>query len=169
MERRYASGTIVQGGQLSGLAAPFGVVANIGEFREVIAPGAFTATLATNRDVLALAEHDAARVLGRTRSGSLKLAETARGLEYALTLPDTTVANDLRALAARGDIGGVSMGFRCVRDSWQDDVRTLHEIELHEISIVSAFPAYPETTVSLRSRQSAGSLAVLRYWLETCR
>lgn len=169
MERRYATGTVVEGRQLSGVAAPFGVVADIGQFRERIAPGAFAATLAENRDVLALAEHDATRVLARTRSGSLKLAETARGLEYSLMLPDTTIANDLRALAARGDLGGVSIGFRCVRDSWEGDIRTLHEIELHEISIVSAFPAYPETTVALRSRQPAGGVEVLRYWLETCR
>lgn len=169
MERRYASGTVVQGSQLTGLAAPYGVTTTIGEFREVIARGAFARTLADKRDILALAEHDAGKVLARTRSGTLTLQETERGLEYALTLPDTSVGNDLRALAARGDLGGVSMGFRCIRDSWAGDLRTLHEVELHEISIVSAWPAYPDTTVALRSRQACGQLAVLRYWLETVR
>ena len=169
VERRYATGTAVEGRQLSGLAAPYGVTAKIGDFREVIAPGAFAASLATGGDVLALADHDAGKVLARTRSGTLALRETQRGLEYTLTLPDTSVGNDLRALAARGDLGGVSMGFRCVRDSWIGDLRTLHEVELHEISIVSAWPAYPDTTVALRSRQPQSQLAVLRYWLETVR
>lgn len=169
IERRYATGTAVEGRQLSGLAAPYGVTTKIGDFREVIAPGAFAASLSAGGDVLALADHDSGKVLARTRSGTLALRETQSGLEYTLTLPDTSVGNDLRALAARGDLGGVSMGFRCVRDSWTGDLRTLHEVELHEISIVSAWPAYPDTTVALRSRQPESQLAVLRYWLETCR
>ena len=169
MERRYALGAEVDGRQLIGLAAPYGVTTTIGEFREVIAQGAFSASLAAGADILALADHDPARVLGRTRSGTLALRESERGLEYALTLPDTSVGNDVRALAARGDLGGVSFGFRCIRDSWQGDLRTVHEVELHEISIVSAHPAYGDTTVALRSHQPESQLAVLRYWLETVR
>lgn len=168
VERRFSNGASVEGRQLVGLAAPYGVETRIGDYTEVIAKGAFTRSLADGRDVLALADHDAGKVLARTRSGTLTLRETDRGLEYALTLPETSVGNDLRALAARGDLGGVSFGFRCIRDAWQGDVRTLHDVELHEISVVSAWPAYPETTVSLRSRQM-GDVSVLRYWLETCR
>lgn len=168
VERRFTTGTAVEGRQLSGLAAPFGVIAQIGDFREVIAAGAFTATLAAGSDVLALADHSTEKVLARTRSGTLTLRETSRGLEYSLTLPDTTVGNDLRALAASNNLGGVSMGFRCIRDSWQGDLRTLHEVELHEISIVSAHAAYPDTTVALRNRQSASVTNALR-WMETIR
>ncbi len=169
IERRYAQGATVEGRQLVGLAAPFDVVTLIGEFSERIAPGAFARSLAAGRDVLALADHDAAKVLARTRSGTLTLRETAQGLEYALTLPDTTTGNDIKALAARGDLGGVSMGFRCIRDSWEGTTRTLHEVELHEVSVVSAWPAYPSTTVALRSLQPASQLAVMRYWLDTVR
>ncbi|HRN61104.1 MAG TPA: HK97 family phage prohead protease, partial [Luteimonas sp.] len=88
---------------------------------------------------------------------------------YALTLPDTSVGNDIRELAQRGDIGGVSMGFRAVRDSWSGDLRTLHEVELHEISIVSAHPAYADTTVTLRSLRPDAQRSLLHYWLETVR
>lgn len=168
IERRFAQGTVVEGRQLSGLAAPYGVETSMGEFRECIAPGAFARSLSDGRDVLALADHDAGKVLARTRSGTLTLRETERGLEYTIQLPETSVGNDLRALAARGDLGGVSFGFRAIRDSWQGELRTLHDVELHEISVVSAWPAYPNTTVSLRSRQT-GDVSVLRYWLETCR
>ena len=171
LERRFTTGATVEGRQLIGLAAPYGSETRIADFRESIAPGAFTRTLVENRDILALVDHDPGRVLGRTRSGSLSLTETDAGLEYRITLPDTTTGNDLRALAQRGDLGGVSMGFVAKRDSWDGELRTLHEVELHEISIVQAHAAYPTTTVSLRSRQPGDRdrLGVLRYWLETCR
>ena len=167
IEKRFARAAKVEGRQLVGVAAPYGAETRINDFREVIAAGAFARTLSEQRDILALADHDPARVLGRTRSGSLSLRETAQGLEYALTLPDTSVGNDIRELAARGDLGGVSFGFHAVRDSWQGDLRTLHEIELHEISIVSAHPAYADTTVTLRSLQPKSQLALLHYWLDT--
>ena len=167
LERRFTSSATVEGRQLVGLAAPFNSEAKIADFREVIAPGAFTRTLAENRDILALVDHDTSRVLGRTRSGSLELHETAEGLAYRVTLPDTTAGRDLRALAERGDLGGVSMGFIATRDSWDGELRTLHEVELHEVSIVQAHAAYPTTTVSLRSRNAEGLSRDPRFrWLE---
>lgn len=171
LELRFARGSSVEGRSLYGVAAPYGVEARIADFRERIAPGAFTRSLAAGADVLALADHDPSKVLGRTSTGTLQLREGANGLEYRLVLPDTSVGNDLRELAARGDIGGVSFGFNVVRDSWDGDLRTLHDVQLHEISIVQAWPAYPTTTVSLRNRQSVehDSLAVMRLWMETCR
>lgn len=169
IEKRYAHGAKVEGRQLIGVAAPYGAETHINDFREVIAAGAFTRTLSEQRDILALADHDPAKVLGRTKSGTLALRETAQGLEYTLTLPDTSVGNDIRELAQRGDIGGVSMGFRAVRDSWSGDLRTLHEVELHEISIVSAHPAYADTTVTLRSLRPDAQRSLLHYWLETVR
>lgn len=165
LERRFAAGATVEGRQLVGLAAPYGNEARIADFREVIAPGAFTRTLAENRDILALVDHDASRVLGRTRSGTLELRDTDKGLAYRITLPDTTTGRDLRALAERGDLGGVSMGFIATRDSWEGDLRTLHEVELHEVSIVQAHAAYPTTTVTLRSRQAPNRDPRFR-WLE---
>ena len=167
MERRFAASAVVEGRQLVGLAAPFDSETRIADFRERIAPGAFARTLAEHRDILALVNHDPGRVLGRTRSGSLSLAETAAGLEYRIALPDTTIGRDLRTLAERGDLGGVSMGFVATRDSWAGDLRTLHEVELFEVSIVQAHPAYSDTTVSLRSRSNAGLRADPRFrWLE---
>ena len=90
------------------------------------------------------------------------------GLRFRLQLPDTSVGRDLRALAARGDLGGMSFGFRAIRDSWDGDLRTLHEVELHEISVVQAFPAYTDTNVALRSRVRVAHLDWRKAWLETC-
>lgn len=168
LERRYAQ-TAIEGRQLVGLAAPFNSETRIGGFTETIAPGAFTRTLAQGRDILALADHDETRVLGRTKSGTLALSETAKGLEFRLQLPETSIGNDLRALAQRGDLGGVSFGFHAIKESWDGERRTLHDVELIEVSIVQSFPAYGDTTVALRNRQQTGNAAVLRYWLETAR
>lgn len=167
LERRYAFGATVEGRQLVGLAAPYGAETRIADFREVIAPGAFTRTLSEGRDILALVDHDPGKVLGRTKSGTLELTETAEGLEFRLALPDTTTGNDLRALAQRGDLGGVSFGFIATRDSWNGELRTLHEVELHEVSIVQAHPAYGDTTISLRNRRAAEPRRDPRFrWLE---
>lgn len=171
LERRFAKAS-VDGGNLVGLAAPYGRETRIGsEFRERIASGAFAATLNSGRDILALADHDPSRVLGRTSSGSLTLEDDAvHGLRFRLKLPNTSIGNDIRELAARGDLGGMSFGFRAIRDSWAGDLRTLHEVELHEISVVQAFPAYTDTTVALRSRpMQVFWIDPRAAWLDTCR
>jgi hypothetical protein len=55
----------------------------------------------------------------------------------------------------RGDVDSMSFGFSVPArgDSWSDDgqTRELHQIRLHEVSIVTGFPAYEATTASVRS------------------
>ena len=94
------------------IAAPFNMVAHIGGFDERIVPGAFTETLRDGHDILALADHDHRQLLGRTKNGSLQLEETRSGLEFSLDLPDTSLGRDVLALAERGDLGGMSFGFK---------------------------------------------------------
>jgi HK97 family phage prohead protease len=156
IEHRAASEIRTSGRTLYGCAAPFGQSADIGGmFRETILPGAFAATLAKRADILALADHRSDALLGRTRSGSLRLKESPAGLEYALDLPATGLGNDLLALATRGDLGGVSIGFSADTEAWPDQrTRELRAVTLHEISIVSAFPAYGGTSIALRARAS---------------
>ena len=142
------------GRRLEGRAASFNVPAQIGGFSETIRAGAFRASLATpGRDVLCLADHDPARLLARQSSGTLRLAEDAQGLSFSLDLPDTGTGRDLLELAQRGDLGGMSFGFIARREAWPTlNTRELHEVELHEISVVQAWPAYPQTSVSARAR-----------------
>ncbi|WP_292527818.1 HK97 family phage prohead protease [Methylocystis sp.] len=139
--------------RLEGYAATFGVDTQIGDFVETIRGGAFAASLASGRDIIGLVDHDPSRVLGRTRSGTLRLSEDQRGLHFAIDVPDTTLARDVLTLAERGDLGGASFGFRAVDEHWSGDRRELRVIELHEISIVSAWPAYETTVVEARSRR----------------
>ena len=159
-----------EGRTLSGYAAVFGVEARIADFREVVLPGAFSKSLTSGADILALADHNQGRVLARTRSQTLKLSEDARGLKFELSLPDTSAGRDVLALAQRGDLGGMSFGFIVGPggDRWTGDRRELVSVDLKEISVVSAWPAYPETTVIARSKKPPRLTAALLY-METIR
>ena len=154
LERRYATDLRSSGRRIEGYAATFGHEADLGAFRERIKRGAFRDAL--QGDVLALLDHDAGKVLGRTRTGTLELREDDRGLAFTLQLPDTAAGRDVLALAERGDLGGMSFGFKVPAggESWEGELRTLNTIDLKEISVVSAWPAYEGTEIALRSRQS---------------
>ena len=151
MERRAFTEVRTAGRRIEGYAATFGAEANLGTFTETIAPGAFREALAG--DVLAMLDHDPGKVLGRTRSGTLRLSEDSRGLAFSLDLPDTQAGRDVLALADRGDLGGMSFGFTVPDggESWAGERRTLQRVQLHEISVVSAWPAYPDTEIALRA------------------
>jgi len=155
IERRAAVLEIrAAGRRLAGYAAVFGAEARIGDFTETIAAGAFAATLAAGGDKLALVDHDPGRVLARTRSGTLRLAEDSRGLAFDLDVPDTQAGHDVLELAKRGDVGGMSFGFMVPKggEAWAGDRRELRAIDLREISVVLAWPAYPDTTIAVRNR-----------------
>jgi Escherichia/Staphylococcus phage prohead protease len=167
IERRAVMELRISQRRLEGYAAKFGVQTRIADFVETIRSGAFTASLRSGADVLCLVDHDVTKLLARTRSGNLKLAEDATGLAFELSIPDTTVGRDVLALAERSDLGGMSFGFMVEKDSWQGNRRELVAVDLREISVVSAWPAYPQTTVTARMRTPRLNLAT-RY-LETCR
>ncbi|MEN3791843.1 HK97 family phage prohead protease [Fulvimarina sp. MAC3] len=142
-----------RGRRLEGYAATFGLEARISEhFSETIESGAFTTTLARGRDVLALVDHDPSRILARTRSRTLRLAQDSRGLAFDLDVPDTSTGRDVLALAERGDIGGMSFGFHATEEDWQGERRSLRAVELFEVSVVLAFPAYEGTAITARSQ-----------------
>jgi HK97 family phage prohead protease len=160
-----------QGRKLEGYAATFGLEARIADFTEIIRPGAFRGSL--GGDVLALVDHDPAKVLGRTKSGTLRLAEDSRGLRFELDIPETTAGRAVLALAERGDLGGMSFGFTVPDEGqrWRGDRRELVAVNLHEISVVSSWPAYEGTTVTARARAGfppLPRLALARKFMETC-
>jgi hypothetical protein len=172
VERRAAREIRAVGRRLEGYAAVFDQETRIGGLTEVIRRGAFADTLRDGGDVLALADHDPSRVLARTRSGTLRLSEDQRGLAFNLDVPDTQAGRDMLALAERGDLGGMSFGFR-VRPNGETrngQRRELRAVDLVEVSVVSAWPAYAETEVSARAHQGEPArLQRARKFLETLR
>jgi HK97 family phage prohead protease len=141
---------------LTGLAAPFNSAARIGGFSETIRPGAFATSLAAQTDVRALVDHDDDRLLGRTRSGTLRLFETRNGLAFEIDMPDTTLGRDVYALAQRGDLSGMSFGFTVPKggDAWPNaSTRELRSVNLAEVSVLHRLPAYSQTEISARAKQ----------------
>ncbi|MCS1383257.1 HK97 family phage prohead protease [Lysinibacillus sphaericus] len=147
-----------QSSLITGYAAVFNSKASIGGwFDEIIEPGAFARSLSENGDVRALFNHNWDNVLGRTKSGTLQLEEDNRGLKFEIELPNTSVGRDLAESMSRGDINQCSFGFWITEETWDYSVepalRTIHEVELYEISVVS-IPAYDDTEASLvRSKE----------------
>jgi len=145
-----------KGKTISGYAAVFNQETDIGSFREIVAPGAFQNTI--SGDIRALIDHDTGRVIGRSKAGTLRLKEDGHGLAVEIDLPDTTDGRDLAHLLERGDISGMSFGFRVTKDEWDETrdipVRTIRSVELFEVSAV-AFPAYDGTELAMRSLERA--------------
>jgi uncharacterized protein len=164
-ERRgFTSEVRAKGRRLEGYAATFFKSADIGgRFVETIAPGAFSSSLRSKADILALVDHDPGRVLARTRSGTLRLSEDSRGLAFDLDIPDTQAGRDVLALAERGDLGGMSFGFTALDEKRDGDRRELRAVELHEISVVLAWPAYDGTVIQARSLSLASPFRAYAY------
>lgn len=160
LERRYCAQHNLQierraegsGPTFGGYAAVFNSLSvEIYGFREKIAPGAFTASLGD--DVRALWDHNTGFVMGRTKSGTLRLAEDATGLHFE-NEPPLSAAHQIESVQ-RGDVDQMSFGFRTLEDTWDIDevgtiIRTLLKVKLYEVSYVT-FPAYPATSVQARS------------------
>lgn len=162
LEVRSADGVPTQ---FRGYAAVFGRPSEPLPFIESIREGAFKRSLSSGREVRMFVNHNTDQVLASTRSGSLRLVEDQVGLAVEADLPDTSYARDLAALMQRGDVHSMSFGFSIPKggDSWSQDgqSRELREVILHEVSVVTGFPAYPDTEASIRTDGNDDDVAVV--------
>lgn len=157
-----------EGKTLTGYAVRYNNLSHdLGGFREKVAAGAFgdVSTL----DVRAFHEHNSGAILGRTTAGTLRLKSDETGLAFEIDLGTRSYDNDLRESIQRGDITGMSFGFRVlpggdVIESGTDGevIRTVTKAELVEISPVS-IPAYPDTSVAMRSIKTAATHGKVMY------
>jgi HK97 family phage prohead protease len=138
--------------KITGYAAVFNKLSeDLGGFQEKVAKGAFAETIGTD-DIRALFNHDPNYVLGRTTSGTLTMAEDNKGLAIEISPPDTTWARDLKESIKRGDVNQMSFAFVAQEEAWDNEkkIRTLKRVKLFDASVVT-YPAYPQTSVKLRS------------------
>ena len=160
-ELRAAGDSDAKAPVIEGYGAPFNSVTTIhsffGSFTESIAPGAFTRSLKEFPDVRALVDHDTARIIGRTKAGSMELREDDSGLFVTVYPPPTQDGKDITENVRNGNIDGMSIGFMPFpggvkwEESSEGEHRTILEARLFEVSIVT-FPAYEETTAAVRSQ-----------------
>ena len=128
---------------------------DLGGFTESIAPGAFATSLRRKKgDIRLFLNHDWNIVLGSKGAGTLRLKEDGHGLFADADLPDNEWGRPVRDAVRRGDISSMSFGFTVPKggDEWTSDrkERRLNDVYLLEVSPVTAWPAYPATSASVR-------------------
>ena len=126
--------------------------ADLGGWQEVMKPGAATRSLAGTPDTRFLLNHDANMLLARTTSGTLRLSEDDEGVVVDSDMANVSYARDIAELMERGDLTQMSFGFWVTRDQWSGNLHVVDEFDLNggDVSVVT-FPAYPQTSASLRS------------------
>jgi HK97 family phage prohead protease len=65
-----------------------------------------------------LFNHSPNQILGRVSAGTLQLMSENDGLHFEISLPHTSLGNDLHALVSRGDLRECSFAFECRKDQW---------------------------------------------------
>lgn len=145
------------GRTLEGYAAVFNSPTKIrdlqGDFEETILPGAFTRSIRTRMPILQW-DHGKDPRVGTVPIGSIEhLAEDTRGLHVRARLYDNAVVEPVRQAIEGKSIKGMSFRFQVPDggDEWPTrDKREVRDADVHELGPV-AFPAYDDTSVSVRS------------------
>jgi HK97 family phage prohead protease len=123
-------------------------------FIERIQRGAFARTLKSRNNIRMYVNHNDSQLLASTRSGTLRLQEDSKGLLAEADLPMTTDGRNMSILLEQRIVDSMSFGFSVPRggDTWSADGgrRTLTEVRLHEVSVVTGQPAYAATSASVR-------------------
>ena len=135
----------------SGTFTGYGSVFNVRDSHdEIVAPGAFTESLATQKAAgrmpAMLWQHRSSEPLGVYTA----MSEDAIGLSVAGQLALSTVRGaEAHALLKMGAISGLSIGFMPRKDTFDrvTGIKTLQQVDLWECSLVT-FPANSEARVS---------------------
>ena len=125
-----------------------------GEYQEIIRAGALDAADLT--DSRLLYNHDMNKIPLARVPKTMTFDVDQAGLTIRAELPDTEEGRSIYTAVKRGDLSGMSFGFKVPKDGSLYDpktnTRTITKIEkVYEVSIVP-FPAYPQTSVEARSQ-----------------
>ena len=155
LETKFATGgeMHVEGGtEISGYAAVFGARDHGGD---VVERGAYAASLtrmaARGGRIKMLWQHEAKEPIGVWD----EVREDERGLWVrGRVLPEVARGREAAALLAAGAIDGLSIGYRTVKATRDDDgTRRLRELDLWEVSLVT-FPMLSEARVGAKGTSS---------------
>lgn len=156
IDRPFEVKAIDDAGLFTGYGSVFG---NVDSYDEIVAPGAFSESLAAWKSSGRMPP-----VLWQHRSGEpigpyLDMAEDGHGLfcKGHLLVDDVVRAKEARALMKAKAVNGLSIGFVTREDSFDrvTGIRTLKKVDLWEVSIVT-FPANPQAQIAnVKSAYSA--------------
>jgi len=122
-----------------------------GKFIEKVEPMVFQRALERTDNVDMLLNHDVRCKLASTMNQTLELREDNIGLFAKAIIHD----KDVIAEAQQGNLKGWSFGFRALSDTWEEEQpvarRTLEDIDLMEVSLLTIEPAYIATSVQVRA------------------
>lgn len=133
-----------------------------GKYTEVIKKGALDNT--DFSQAVARAIHSDSALLGTMRSGTLELNLHEDGLDYEVSVPNTSAGRDTAEYVKRGDYSGSSFAYipnlntiKWVNRSGRLPMREVHDIVgVYDCSPVIT-PAYSGTTTALRELEAMES------------
>jgi HK97 family phage prohead protease/HK97 family phage major capsid protein len=123
--------------EVSGIAVPYGQVADIGPYKEQFVPGAIRSV----EDVKLFWQHS--EPIGKVIEGR----DTEAGFEIRAKISDTPRGNEAYTLLKDNVINKFSVGFVPVEQTRDGDLVTRTNVDLKEVSLVN-FPAFSGASVS---------------------
>lgn len=141
---------------ISGYAANYGVITDMGWYFEEILPGAFEGREAD--DVIAAFNHEEELILARTTAGTLELKADEKGLFYSFEVPELSYAKDLAENIRLKNVTQSSFMFSVAEAEWVYEYKngkSLRRIKklarLYDVSPV-VWPAYETEELSVDQR-----------------
>lgn len=135
---------------IEGYASVFG---NVDSYRDIIAMGAFTKSItgANGKRVKLCYQHDFDKVIGKIE----ELKEDDKGLWFKAKISNTTLGKDVAELITDGSLDEISIGYRTLKWTYDEkqEIRTITELELYEISIVTRAANDKATIISTESKE----------------
>lgn len=132
--------TLTDEGTFEGYAAIFNKPDDV---NEIIESGAFTRSIKAQKQFTMLWYHTLQNPIG-----VIDVEEDEKGLKVKGTLNlEVQSAKEKYALMKQKAIRGLSIGFRTIKDAWENNIRHLKEIKLYEVSLCT-FPAHPQAVVT---------------------
>lgn len=122
-----------ESGEIEGYGSVFDTVDNGGD---IVAPGAFSASLRAGRKVKMLLQHDPSDVIGVWD----ELEEDGKGLRVkGRILTSVRKGAETHELVKAGAIDGLSIGYRTIKSMDRNSKRVILQADLWEVSLVT-FP-----------------------------
>ena len=164
---------------ITGTPIVFDQATDMGWYQETIARGALDNT--DLKDVRFLVGHNTSMIpLARSRNNNenstmqMTVGDDGMDIRVDLDTENNAEAKALYSAVKRGDMSGMSFMFVVDSDSWDDiesdyPKRTIRSIRtVLEVSAV-AFPAYPQTSISIQAASEDATLDSARASLESAR